>query len=27
MEFHLARRDGGWRIVSKRTISGPGDAR
>ncbi len=27
IEFHLARRDGEWRIVSKRTISGPGDAR
>ena len=27
MEFHLARGDGEWRIVSKRTISGPGDAR
>ena len=27
MEFHLARRDGEWRIVSKRTISEPGDAR
>ena len=27
MEFHVTRRDREWRIVSKRTISGPGDAR
>jgi hypothetical protein len=27
IEFHLSRRDGEWRILSKRTIAGPDDPR